>query len=67
MKKITDYDFLNFFLKPASPTIPEPRSNIIAGSGTGFTGAEVILAYKVAVFALFSIVLNTDETVSPLF
>jgi hypothetical protein len=33
---ILDHLFLNFFLNPASPTNPEARSSMVAGSGTDF-------------------------------
>ena len=33
--KIVDYLELNFRLRPAIPVKPTPKSNMVAGSGTG--------------------------------
>ena len=34
-----DYFFLNFLRIPDRPTSPDPNKRIVAGSGTGATGA----------------------------
>ena len=36
-KIVKRYYFLNFFLNPAKPAKPVPKSSIVAGSGTGAT------------------------------
>jgi len=47
-----DYLFLNFFLNPANPIKPEPKSIKVAGSGTGVIGSPEILTESIPITSL---------------